>query len=251
MRAGQESLSGRTAILLLSMSRQYLDVPYRSKDAAKALGARFDGAVKRWYVEADADLTAFTAWLPAGMSAPPCKSAIHCITACSVIRLDATATPCLARESGVAEPCALQYVAILGASQAAGTELDERNSPRRAGDFGDGRAGARVALNTVVDCTAAAARAAEQGIGHRLQRTGERAGGAVQSARDKAQALMREVTGQGPAKTLQRGFTIVRNDNGQPVTSRTQAEQRPTLHIQFRDGSTNVRTGPLEAKKPE
>ncbi|MBT2333236.1 exodeoxyribonuclease VII large subunit [Variovorax paradoxus] len=51
------------------MSRQYLDVPYRSKDAAKALGARFDGTVKRWYVEAGVDLVAFTAWLPAG-SAP-------------------------------------------------------------------------------------------------------------------------------------------------------------------------------------
>jgi hypothetical protein len=40
---------------------------YRSKDAAKALGARFDGSVKRWYVvEAGVDLVAFTAWLPAG-----------------------------------------------------------------------------------------------------------------------------------------------------------------------------------------
>uniref|UniRef100_UPI000DA24136 DUF5710 domain-containing protein n=1 Tax=unclassified Variovorax TaxID=663243 RepID=UPI000DA24136 len=47
------------------MSRQYLDVPYRSKDAAKALGARFDGTVKRWYVEAGVDLVAFSAWLPA------------------------------------------------------------------------------------------------------------------------------------------------------------------------------------------
>ncbi|MGJ7535179.1 MULTISPECIES: DUF5710 domain-containing protein [unclassified Variovorax] len=47
------------------MSRQYLDVPYRSKDAAKALGARFDGTVKRWYVEAGVDLVAFGAWLPA------------------------------------------------------------------------------------------------------------------------------------------------------------------------------------------
>lgn len=48
------------------MSRQYLDVPYRSKDAAKALGARFDGSVKRWYVEAGVSLVDFTAWLPPG-----------------------------------------------------------------------------------------------------------------------------------------------------------------------------------------
>lgn len=59
------------------MSRQYLDVPYRSKDAAKALGARFDGAVKRWYVEAGADLIAFSAWLPAGTIL---AAAVGCIT---------------------------------------------------------------------------------------------------------------------------------------------------------------------------
>ena len=47
------------------MTRQYLDVPYRSKDAAKGLGARFDGSVKRWYVEAGVDLAPFAAWLPA------------------------------------------------------------------------------------------------------------------------------------------------------------------------------------------
>lgn len=48
------------------MTRQYLDVPYRAKDAVKALGARFDGTVKRWYVEASTDLVAFAAWVPAG-----------------------------------------------------------------------------------------------------------------------------------------------------------------------------------------
>lgn len=51
------------------MSRQYLNVPYRSKDAAKALGARFDGTVKRWYVEAGIDLVAFGAWVPGTASA--------------------------------------------------------------------------------------------------------------------------------------------------------------------------------------
>ena len=45
------------------MSRQYLDVPYLFKDAAKALGARFDGTAKRWYVEAGVALVAFSAWL--------------------------------------------------------------------------------------------------------------------------------------------------------------------------------------------
>lgn len=47
------------------MQRQYLNVPFRQKDSVKALGARFDGAQKRWYVEGDRDLSEFKEWLPA------------------------------------------------------------------------------------------------------------------------------------------------------------------------------------------
>ena len=53
------------------MARQYLDVPYRAKDAAKALGARFDGGVKRWYVEDGIELGAFQAWLPTELALAP------------------------------------------------------------------------------------------------------------------------------------------------------------------------------------
>lgn len=115
--------------------------------------------------------------------------------------------------------------------------------------LGEGRAATHVALNTVIDRTAAAARTTRQALEERLQRVAERAGGAVQSARVGAQALVREVTGQGPAKTLNRGFAIVRNGDGHPVTSIARAEASSTLHIQFRDGSTKVQTSPTKAKK--
>lgn len=52
------------------MSRQYLNVPFAQKDAAKSLGARFDGAVKRWYVDEGRDLAVFTQWLPTPVEAP-------------------------------------------------------------------------------------------------------------------------------------------------------------------------------------
>lgn len=116
--------------------------------------------------------------------------------------------------------------------------------------MGEGRAATRVALGTVVDRTVAATRASTQTLDDRLQRVAERASGTVQSARVGAQALMREITGQGPAKTLNRGFAIVRNDGGQAVTSSAQAEESSVLHIQFRNGSTKVRTGQPKAKKP-
>jgi exodeoxyribonuclease VII large subunit len=44
---------------------QYLEVPFREKDAAKALGARWDGGAKKWFVPEGTALTPFRAWLPA------------------------------------------------------------------------------------------------------------------------------------------------------------------------------------------
>jgi hypothetical protein len=40
----------------------YLNVPYAQKDAAKALGAKWDAAGKKWYVPADKDITLFAQW---------------------------------------------------------------------------------------------------------------------------------------------------------------------------------------------
>ncbi len=62
-------------------------------------------------------------------------------------------------------------------------------------------------------------------------------------ARASATALFREVAGQGPGKTLGRGFAIVRGADGKPVTSRAAVEPDARLDIEFRDGhvATQVR----------
>ena len=44
------------------MARTYLNCPFDEKDQAKALGARWDAAKKRWYVDV-ADLAPFSRWL--------------------------------------------------------------------------------------------------------------------------------------------------------------------------------------------
>lgn len=46
----------------MAKSITYLNVPYAHKDAAKALGARWDAAQKKWYVPIDKDITAFAQW---------------------------------------------------------------------------------------------------------------------------------------------------------------------------------------------
>jgi hypothetical protein len=43
-------------------SKIYLAVPYAQKDAAKALGAKWDPAHKKWYVPATMDITPFAKW---------------------------------------------------------------------------------------------------------------------------------------------------------------------------------------------
>jgi hypothetical protein len=45
-------------------SKTYLNVPFAQKDAAKALGARWDAVNKKWYVPADKDITLFAQWQP-------------------------------------------------------------------------------------------------------------------------------------------------------------------------------------------
>src|SRR5438067_551943 len=42
----------------------YLNVPFRDKAEAKALGARWDGEARKWFVPAGRDLGPFSNWLP-------------------------------------------------------------------------------------------------------------------------------------------------------------------------------------------
>lgn len=45
------------------MPRVDLKVPYAEKDEAKALGAKFDGDRKVWYVPDGVDPSSFTKWI--------------------------------------------------------------------------------------------------------------------------------------------------------------------------------------------
>ena len=51
-----------------AMANTYLTVPFKDKDVAKSLGARWDSAQRQWFVPEGRDLVAFTTWLPTGDS---------------------------------------------------------------------------------------------------------------------------------------------------------------------------------------
>jgi ribonuclease HI len=71
----------------------WLKVPFAEKDQAKALGARWNPAQKKWYVKDVADLSPFEAWMteqpatvpdapPPSTDAPASGVAIYCDGAC-------------------------------------------------------------------------------------------------------------------------------------------------------------------------
>ncbi|QSA95819.1 DUF5710 domain-containing protein [Methylococcus sp. EFPC2] len=49
----------------MSNQKRYLDVPYAEKDQAKALGARWDAARKKWYIPNGIESALFQRWQPA------------------------------------------------------------------------------------------------------------------------------------------------------------------------------------------
>ena len=65
----------------------------------------------------------------------------------------------------------------------------------------------------------------------------------VRDGAERSEALMREIAGQGPEKTLKRGFALVRNQTGKPITRAAQTVGGAAIEIQFSDGKVSAATG--------
>lgn len=105
---------------------------------------------------------------------------------------------------------------------------------------------AGLARQTLRDGVHAACRQVRHSLLVDRQRVRERARAAIVTARSGSESLAREIMGQGPKKTLARGFAIVRSDAGTPVTSRDAARTCATLEIEFNDGRIPVRPTPFK-----
>ena len=75
----------------------------------------------------------------------------------------------------------------------------------------------------------------------------EGANGVVQAARSTSEALLREIAGQGPEKTLGRGFAMVRGEDGKPMTRAAQLTSGQSVSVQFLDGAVGAKVN--EVKK--
>lgn len=97
------------------------------------------------------------------------------------------------------------------------------------------RAGIRTNQAYVLDKAVADLRFVADATSRAVEDVAARSRQAVASAKADAQALMREIAGQGPEKTLSRGFALVRGADGYAITSASSTEAQIT--IQFRDGA--------------
>ena len=64
----------------------------------------------------------------------------------------------------------------------------------------------------------------------------------VRDCATRSEALMREIAGQGPEKTLSRGFALVSDQVGKPITRVTQIQSDSAIQIQFSDGKVSATT---------
>lgn len=74
---------------------------------------------------------------------------------------------------------------------------------------------------------------------------------AIRNAANGAQALIREIAGQGPTKTLGRGFAIVRDQARKTITSAARAASVESIEIAFNDGTVEAGVRPRQPRSNE
>jgi len=91
-------------------------------------------------------------------------------------------------------------------------------------------------LPLLLNRATAVVRSRSQGVESQLETVFERGRRSVRDASSKSEALMREIAGQGPQKTLRRGFAVVRTPAGHTVTASREVADGAVIEVSVRDG---------------
>jgi exodeoxyribonuclease VII large subunit len=113
------------------------------------------------------------------------------------------------------------------------------------------RADVQALLPAVLQQTGTQVHRTKQNLSDKRQTLVERAQQMVKTARAGSDGLVREVTGQGPKKTLARGFALVKTKDGKTVTSAKAAKAAKRMEVTFNDGvvHTTVQGSPQAGKE--
>jgi exodeoxyribonuclease VII large subunit len=105
----------------------------------------------------------------------------------------------------------------------------------------EARQGADQHHASVIERAAQQAALARDRTQQALDQVAEAARRQVLDAQTRAEATIREIAGQGPEKTLGRGFAVVRAEDGTTITGASAAREAGDLQIEFRDGRLPAR----------
>ena len=105
-----------------------------------------------------------------------------------------------------------------------------------------GRADSIAQVQAVQERASLHARQARGEIERSLAEVSDGARRVLAEGATRSEAMMREIAGQGPEKSLGRGFAIVRSEHGATLTSATETPAGSAIEIEFRDGRVAART---------
>jgi exodeoxyribonuclease VII large subunit len=120
------------------------------------------------------------------------------------------------------------------------TEVAIRETAGIAGKLGHISRRVDALLPNVLEQVSSANRAHEHAADRLMRETAERATRGVDIAAERSQALFREIAGQGPQKTLRRGFAVVRSTAGDAVTSVASVQPGKAVQVDLHDGTVRA-----------
>lgn len=128
---------------------------------------------------------------------------------------------------------------VSGARQALPGLMENIKGEARA-SLREARTGTEMALRVTVERTYAVAATVRDEADRAMADIAVDARRSLHDASTNTEALVREITGQGPEKTLGRGFAMVLDETGRTVTSASQNRPGQHINVQFRDGSVGA-----------
>ena len=91
-------------------------------------------------------------------------------------------------------------------------------------------------LPSILERASTQVRDAQASVDRAMEATADCATRSVRTAAERSQALFREIAGQGPKKTLGRGFAMVRSSDGRTVTTAKGLKGGAGIEVSLRDG---------------
>ncbi|WP_416761847.1 exodeoxyribonuclease VII large subunit [Roseateles sp. So40a] len=137
-------------------------------------------------------------------------------------------------------PTVLEQAAMTARAARRETELAIRETAGVAGKIGHVRRQVDALLPAVLEQAASSTRSQGQAAERLMRETAERSTRGVDIAAERSQALFREIAGQGPQKTLRRGFAVVRSSDGEAVTSVETVQPGAAIQVDLHDGTVRA-----------